>query len=89
MMDKLTIMSWLEGLAQDDWRECHSDSEVQEIARQTLAMLKEQEPKSVELHTNAYGTRFYFCPKCKRELFHTRNLNFCERCGQAVKWDER
>lgn len=43
MTDRLTIMSWLEGLAQDDWRECHSDSEVQEIARQTLVMLKEQE----------------------------------------------
>lgn len=52
-----------------------------------IEFLKEQEPKPVELHTNAYGTRFYFCPKCKRELFHTRNLNFCERCGQAVKWD--
>jgi tRNA(Ile2) C34 agmatinyltransferase TiaS len=50
------------------------------------AMLKEHEPKPVE-YTNAYGTKFYFCPKCKRELFHTRNLNFCERCGQAVKWE--
>ena len=50
--------------------------------------LKEHEPKPVELHTNAYGTKFYFCPKCKRELFHTRNLNFCERCGQEVKWDD-
>lgn len=88
MIDRLTAMSWLEGLAKDDWRECHSDSDVQEIARQTLALLKEQDPKPVELHINVYGTRFYFCPKCKRELFHTRNLNFCERCGQAVMWDD-
>ena len=57
-----------------------------EDAEKILALLKDQEPKPVELH-NAYGTKFYFCPKCKRELFHTRNLNFCERCGQAVKWD--
>ena len=56
-------------------------------AEKILALLKEHEPKPVELHTNAYGTKFYFCPKCKRELFHTRNLNFCEKCGQAVKWD--
>ena len=55
--------------------------------RDVLSLLKEQEAKPVELHTNAYGTRFYFCPKCKRELFHTRNLNFCEKCGMAVKWD--
>ena len=57
-----------------------------EDAEKILALLKEQEAKPV-VHTNAYGTKFYFCPKCKRELFHTRNLNFCERCGQAVKWD--
>lgn len=56
-------------------------------AEDIVTLLKEQEPKLVELHTNAYGTRFYFCPKCKRELFHTRDLNFCEKCGQAVKWE--
>ncbi len=51
MIDRLTAMSWLEGLSQDDWRECHSDSEVQEIARQTLALLREQEPKSpIHIH---------------------------------------
>ena len=60
---------------------------MEELMKDALELLKEQEPKPVELHTNAYGTRFYFCPKCKRELFHTRNLNFCEKCGQAVKWE--
>jgi len=39
---KKTIMSWLEGLADDDWQ-YHSDSEVQEIARSALALLEEQE----------------------------------------------
>ena len=34
-------MSWLEGLAEPDWRDFHSDSEVQNIARSALAMLKE------------------------------------------------
>lgn len=58
-----------------------------DLTKDVIELLKEQEPKLVELHTNAYGTRFYFCPKCKRELFHTRDLNFCEKCGQAVKWD--
>lgn len=46
-MDKEKVISWLEGLAEDDWRECYSDSEVQETARQALnlidALLKEQE----------------------------------------------
>ena len=35
-------MGWLEGLVQDDWRAYHSDSEVQEIARDALELLKEQ-----------------------------------------------
>lgn len=48
-MDREKVMSWLEGLAEPDWRECYSDSEVQETARQALdlidELLKEQEDK--------------------------------------------
>ena len=36
-------MSWLEGLAEPDWRDFHSDSEVQNIAKSALALLKEQD----------------------------------------------
>ena len=36
-------MSWLEGLAEPDWRVFHSDSEVQNIAKSAIALLKEQE----------------------------------------------
>ena len=35
------VMSWLEGLAEPDWRDFHSDSEVQNIAKSALALLKE------------------------------------------------
>ena len=35
------VMGWLEGLTQDDWRQYHSDSEVQEIAKAALALLME------------------------------------------------
>ena len=34
-------MSLLEGLAEPDWRECYSDSEVQETARQALDLIDE------------------------------------------------
>ena len=37
------VMSWIEGLAQDDWRQFHSDSEVSNIAKAALTLLKEQE----------------------------------------------
>jgi hypothetical protein len=42
-MDKVTVMSWLEGLSQDDWRDFHSDSEVQNIAKDALKLLELQE----------------------------------------------
>lgn len=42
-MDRKTeVMGWLEGLAQDDWMNWHSDSEVQNTAKAALELLKEQ-----------------------------------------------
>lgn len=49
MADRVSVMSWLEGLTQDDWRQYHSDSEVQEIARSALALLEEQEARTMTL----------------------------------------
>ena len=43
MTDQEKVMSWIEGLAQDDWRQFHSDSEVSNIAKAALTLLKEQE----------------------------------------------
>lgn len=43
MFDRKTVMSWLEGLTQDDYQTFHSDSEVQQIAMAALELLKEQE----------------------------------------------
>lgn len=37
------VMSWLEGLTWDDWSDYHSDSEVQNIAKKALELLKEQD----------------------------------------------
>ena len=42
-----TVMSWLEGLADDDWADLHSDTEVQNIAKAALELLKEQQ-KEIE-----------------------------------------
>lgn len=41
-------MSWLEGLAEPDWRECYSDSEVQKTARQALDLIDELLKKQEE-----------------------------------------
>ena len=49
MEDIKTVMSWLEGLTWDDWHEYHSDSEVQNIAKSALELLKEQQEKIRQL----------------------------------------
>ena len=51
-------------------------------------LLKEQEAKPVIVTTNAYGTRFYHCPRCNRDLYIYPRQLYCRNCGQAVKWDE-
>ena len=43
MPERKEVMSWLEWLTFDDWRDYHSDSEVQTIAKEAFALLKEQE----------------------------------------------
>ena len=45
MSDREKVMSWLEGLAEDDWRSYHSDSEVSNIAKSALALFEEQGAK--------------------------------------------
>ena len=51
MTDIDTVMSWLEGLSQPDWRDFHSDSEVQNIAKASLELLKEQTKDRKDLLT--------------------------------------
>lgn len=84
------VMSWLEGLAEPDWRECYSDSEVQETARQALdlidELLKEQEAVTIK-KTKEHGFGVYggICPKCRNWIQSAHS--FCGFCGQAVKWE--
>lgn len=88
MIDRKTVMSWLECLAQDDWPRWHSDSEVQEIAKNALELLKEQEPIAPSLcgskEPDWHGSWRYLCGKCKKPI--DNKDRFCKRCGQAVKW---
>ena len=50
-------------------------------------LLKEQEAKPVVVTTNAYGTKFYHCPKCNRDLYAYPRQRYCSQCGQEVKWE--
>lgn len=81
MADREKVMSWLEGLAEPDWRVFHSDSEVQNIAKSALELLKEQE--AVEPLSDPYV--YWRCGSCGREIGFKHN--FCEWCGRSVKWE--
>ena len=59
-----------------------------DVGKEILAMLKEQEAKPVIVTTNAYGTKFYHCPRCNRDLYVYPRQLYCSNCGQAVKYDD-
>ena len=90
MADRKTIMSWLEGLAEPNWRMFHSDSEVQNIAKETLNLMKEQKAVKPVL----FG-RMWECGNCSADNLHTpvgiylddRRDDFCRKCGRKVQWD--
>lgn len=86
MADIDVVMSWLEGLAEPDWRVFHSDSEVQNIATSALALLKEQEAVEPEVEVLNEIDKLYKCPKCHKHFFYKKQ-KYCDQCGQAVKWE--
>ena len=93
MADRKKVMSGLEGLAQDDWRQYHSDSEVQQIARDALALLKDKKsvkPLAIkqEMFNEYYGA-VACCPKCDCMwiMYMDNDTHYCPECGQAVKWE--
>lgn len=62
--------------------------DVAELLHDVLELLKLQEPKPVIVKLNAYDYRNYYCPKCGAWFEDAyRKPNYCDRCGQAVKWD--
>ena len=89
MPDREKVMGWLEGLAEPDWRECYSDSEVREAARQALdlidELLKEYQEKQEGLPPAWQDrTQEHICQKCGGIVW--QEDNYCSKCGQAVKW---
>lgn len=63
------------------------------IMRKAHEMLNAQEPKPPVIKENAYGWKFFYCPSCSREFYDRRpgwvnETIFCDKCGQAVKWDD-
>ena len=86
MTDHEKVMSWLEGLTDEDWRRYHSDSEVRNIAKEAMELLKEQEPVEPRIQTSSSGvTLWHICGNCNTPI--SPNDKFCHECGRAVKWE--
>ena len=86
LMDRGKVMSWLEGLAEDDWRSYHSDSEVSNIAKSALALLKVQEPVEPELEGGG-SSWWHVCGDCHGMI--DKYDNFCRHCGRRIKHEKK
>ena len=60
------------------------------ILKDAITLLKEQEPKPVKVVKTEYDHELYYCPRCDRPFcdFYYVKPKFCDKCGQAVKWNE-
>ena len=78
----------------EGWHACRLGFEPGSIFVDAISLLKAQEPKPPIVKENAYGWKFFYCPSCGREFNANRKHgrvneeNFCDKCGQAVKWTE-
>jgi len=66
--------------------------DIEEMCHDALALLKEQEAKTVESiqmdRSDKWGADLTgYCPLCKRPLKSRFNKRFCGECGNAVKWE--
>ena len=58
-----------------------------EMHRDALTMLKEREPKPVELDGEMPTVKYGKCPHCGEGLNSEIYPHWCGFCGQAVKWE--
>lgn len=63
---------------------------VKNLCNDAITLLKEQEPKPVKVVKTEYDHELYYCPRCDRPFcdFYYVKPKFCDKCGQAVKWNE-
>jgi hypothetical protein len=86
MKDIEKVIRGLEQFITDFKPFCGNEADWQKIY-DALALLKAQEPKPPIVKENSYGWKFYYCPSCGKEFYQNNKFSFCEKCGQAVKWE--
>lgn len=60
--------------------------EVAELRQRDTAIL----PENIKGNKKDNGClRFGTCPKCKARVTNVESGNYCQNCGQRLKWEER
>ena len=76
--------AWVRDSDGEPYYPCCCDTE--KLCDDILLLLKEQEPMMVRLTASTIR-----CPKCGKQITSRgaihREIKFCWKCGQAVKWD--
>jgi len=95
MSDLKTVMSWLEGLTEDDWEKWYSDSEVQNTAKAAMELLKEQEAVEPTFRQDKDGVCAWVCGSCGAYMYYIYQgsnkakeyAKYFRQCGRKVKWE--
>lgn len=86
-MDIKNVISGLEGLTWDDWRDYHSDSEVINIAREALELLETKKPGPQRyLHGDLF--KLPLCPNENCNAVMTKEWHYCPYCGTPMEFDD-
>ena len=89
-MDREKVVKALECLKEGSYCECCNykpyDDCIKRVATDAIALLKEQEPAEPVIKKG----RLFTAPTCRKcgYFFPTGTKpNYCQECGQAVKWE--
>lgn len=95
MIEREKVIKRLEEISDYFFNVYHRSKDREEINKakdrcdaveDAIALLKEQEPMMVRLTTSTIR-----CPKCGKQITSRgaihREIKFCWKCGQAVKWE--
>lgn len=85
-MTREDVIKGLEQFIADFKPFCGNKADWQRVY-DALALLKEQEPRTVSSIIKVHECTLGKCPTCGAELMDYYNEEHCGICGQAVKWD--
>lgn len=96
MIDRESVVKGLEKCRRYECDDCTEKGASQapwdcpaydDFVNSAISLLKEQESKTPIVRENSYGWKFYYCPRCEKEFYQNRKQDFCDKCGQEVKWE--